>query len=139
MKRIYVIVFAVLTSVLSTASAFAQGYGAQATIPFNFRVGNTPLPAGHYRITPESTHVVLLRNLDNLKVAAFSMVTPDAGSRSTTARLAFHRYGDQYFLNRIDCSACAMNVEIPLSKVEKSAMREQAIVRPSDQVFLALK
>ena len=40
-------------------------------------------------------------------------------------KLVFTKYGDQYFLHEILCSACGMNVALPSSKHEKLARARQ--------------
>ena len=113
----------------------------KATVPFDFAVGNSHLPAGTYTISSAdlrgSTGLVI--RSDSGKISVLTTAYAD-GKDSKNSKLVFDKYGDQYFMREILCSNSDMNVELPVSKAEKKAAQYQASLQDSnkDQVFIAL-
>lgn len=140
MKRITSIAFFALASLLTVGNLPAQDVVVQATIPFAFRVGNTSLPAGTYRITSSTTSdsVITIRNREKLDVAALSITRPADSKDDADGKLVFNRYGGQYFLSQILCP-WKMSVELPTSKTEQRAKQREASLEQNHQVLLALK
>jgi hypothetical protein len=126
-----------LASLVAVGSMSAQDHVVQANIPFGFTVGSKALPPGTYVITAETPHVIVIRN-KSTNAAALSAAY-GAGNETENGKLVFNRYGDQYFLSEVLCSSVDMSLKIPTSKVEKRAQLQEATLRNSDQVFLALK
>ena len=141
MKRISAIAICALASLVAAGSAVAQGHAVKATVPFDFAVGNSRLPAGTYTITtvdsPSSTGLAI--RSDSGKVTVLINAYAD-GKQSKNSKLVFDKYGDQYFMREILCSNADMNVELPVSKAEKQSQRQEASLPNSDrgQVFVAL-
>lgn len=139
MKRITAIAFA-LAALVTAGSAMAQEHAVKATVPFDFTVGNAHVPAGTYTIwsAGSSGNLIEVRN-DNGKATIFGTAYA-AGKSSQTGKLVFDKYGDRYFLHDILCSTVSMNLELPVSKAEKSAQSQQASLQSEnkDQVFIAL-
>jgi hypothetical protein len=79
-------------------------------VPFDFYVGKELLPAGDYRfemgaMTPftAKSSSLLVRRQDGSSVTGIFTI-PGSGSLSIdTDRLHFNRYGNKYFLARIEC------------------------------------
>jgi hypothetical protein len=142
MKHITMIAIAVciLASFAVAGTVSAQDHAARATVPFNFNVGDTWVPAGTYTMTSDnrSPDVIFIRSKDN-KIALMRLAQSDS-RRLDVGSLVFTRYGDQYFLREILCSSCRMNVAFPGSKHEKLARTrlEAGLSSPTD-VYLALK
>ncbi len=59
---------------LATASAYAQTGVVKATVPFNFIVNKTELPAGDYKIQPMG-----------LTASAMAIESPDGGRQGVLA------------------------------------------------------
>lgn len=139
MKRITTIALCLLASLVAAGTASAQDHAAKATIPFGFNVGNTWLPAGTYTMTSDSQspNVISIRNADN-KISLLS-VGQAADRRPDSRSLVFKKYGDQYFLHEIRCSACRMNVAFSGSKRERLAQKREASAAPPTDIYLALK
>jgi hypothetical protein len=140
MKRITSIVGFVLASLVTTGTGLAQTYSVKATVPFNFAVGRTWLPAGTYVISEMSPQLIALRTGDQRRQLAVSFVQPENTSTVTQGKLVFHKIGDRYFLSQIDCPAASMTASLPTSKLEKKArehMEEASVSRP-EQVLIAL-
>jgi hypothetical protein len=139
MKRMTAIAFFALATLVTAGSAVAQEQAVKANVPFDFAVGNTTVPAGTYTISVDAardSHLILLRN-DTGKVTIMATAFAD-GRTSQTGKLVFDKRGDQYFLHEILCAAVDMNLELPVSKAEKSAQRLQASMPQNDQVYIAL-
>jgi hypothetical protein len=73
---------------------------AVAKIPFDFQVNQTALPAGTYTVIMDSNVVTIrLRNNDTDK--SILVMPPGRDSNKSEPKLAFHHYGDHYFLSGI--------------------------------------
>ncbi len=137
MKRIASIALFALVSFVTVGFASAQERAVKADVPFDFTVGNKLVPAGTYTISAVSYGVIEIQNRD-AHVAMLSTTTHDA-NESKTAKLVFHKYGDQYFLSEILCASADMNMAVPTSKVETRAHDQQASLQNASQIFVALK
>jgi hypothetical protein len=142
MKHIKVFANAVclLASLAATGTVSAQDHAATATVPFNFNVGDTWVPAGTYIMTSDMSHpeVISIRSKDG-KTTLLSVTRSEDRRSSNAGKLVFTKYGDQYFLHEIFCSRCGMNVAFPGSKHERLARTrlEAGLLNPTD-VYLAL-
>src|SRR5579862_2707288 len=76
----------------------AQNPNMQATIPFDFQIGKTHLPAGDYHLTyAPSTKLLWLFEARTHKGAAILTIPVERNAASDTGMLKFNRYGDEYF------------------------------------------
>lgn len=111
--------------VLSAAPAFAQGMPSlRAQVPFEFSISNKAMPAGKYEIVKGSVNgTVVVRAADH-KTVAGSLGTPIGNKREAAAtQLLFHRYGNQYFLARIEIEGWGNAIELPKTKSERQAAK----------------
>jgi hypothetical protein len=141
MKRIAAIALLVAASFLTAGSAMAQDHAVKATIPFNFTVGGSLLPAGTYTLRSETDSPTILRITDWEKgVRILTVVTPDWNPQRQANVLVFHKYGNQYFLSEIRSQASSMNVNFSTSKQEKRAKAQTQLagLRTSDDAIVAL-
>jgi len=141
MKRIAAIALFVASTLLTAGSAVAQDRQVKATVPFNFTVNNSWLPAGTYTIGSNSDTPNLLSIRDRAKsVHILAMGLTDPRDSEKVGKLVFHRYGNQYFLCEIRSQESAINVQLATSKQEKRAREEtqQAGLRVNDDVMIAL-
>jgi hypothetical protein len=138
MKRTTAIALIAIANFAMAGTSFAQSNGVQATVPFDFTVGNKLFPSGTYAIKPESmtANVISIRNHDK-PIAVLSLVHRDSNKSPNGGQLLFHKYGGQYFLSEILCEQADMNVEITPSKAEKRAQLQQATLEPSSQIAVA--
>lgn len=95
--------FAMLSSLtlLTAAGALAQsGDLLKADIPFEFRVGDTRMPAGHYDLRVGTTSgAVWIRSGHN---AASSLTyAVDTHAKGDNGKLVFTRYGKTYVLSTV--------------------------------------
>ena len=140
MKRITAIAFFVLAALVTAGSAMAQDHAVKANVPFDFTVGNAHVPAGTYTILSTGSPVIVELRNDSGKVHIFGSAYA-SGKEPTRSSLVFDKYGDRYFLHEIRCSTIStMNVDLPVSKSEKSVQRQEASLQQNnrDEIFVAL-
>ena len=130
MKRHLNILMAIAMLVaLFTVSARAQitsGQKVVANIPFTFSVGGKTLPAGRYTITmlnPTSDRKLLqLRSADGRSTAMILTISVNAKASEKT-KLAFRRYGDQYFFAHAQLAGDATTLSTFKSRAERAQER----------------
>lgn len=120
MKHTMVVAFVALASILSAGKVMAQSHEVRATVPFDFTVGDSLLPAGNYSIMPLSASTIEIRNQEK-HLAILASAVGDSDQSANDGKLVFNRYASQYFLREIRCSSAAMNVNLPSTKAEKRA------------------
>jgi hypothetical protein len=124
---------------MAPTGASAQN-GQQATIPFDFTVGQVLLPAGTYVITHVTPGLISVRGWKGKElVGAMTLITPVDGVRRNAHQLIFHRYGDQYFLSEFRGDPGEFAGRIDASKVEQRVQRQQAAAANQDNTVIALK
>jgi hypothetical protein len=142
MKNIAAIALFVAAGFITAGSAMAQDHKVTATVPFDFSVDGTSLPAGHYTIGSDANtpHILTIRDWDKgVKVMAITLT--DESNSKYDNKLVFHRYGNRYFLREIHANGASMNCRLVPSKQEKSAKAstEEASLRVNNDVMIALK
>jgi hypothetical protein len=132
MKRITV--FAFLTAALiSMGSVCAHAQASGFTVPFDFTVGNQVFPAGNYQVSYYPTkNAILIRSQDERFHAFTATHLADPSTRD--GEVVFTKYGNQYFLHEVLCSAMSMNVAVPTSRLEKRARIQEAQLPHSEAV-----
>ena len=141
MKHITAIVLFIAAAFITAGKAIAQDYAVQATIPFNFTVNGSQLPAGNYTLGSDVTNPRILKISDRTQhVHVMALAMPSADEKRKANQLVFHKYGNQYFLCEIRSQESAINVQLATSKQEKRAREEtqQAGLRVNDDVMIAL-
>ena len=119
MKRITSAIALFVASIFITAGVWAQS--VKATIPFDFTVNNTTVPAGTYIISSASTDHLVLRISDQKDVHLLSTALPNPANAGRANVVVFHKYGNQYFLSEILSETASMNLRLPVRKAEKRA------------------
>ena len=141
MKRIAAIALFVAATFITAGSALAQDHQVKATVPFNFTVNGSWLPAGNYTIGSGSigTNVLSIADREK-KVHILAMGLTDSNYRGNSSKLVFHKYGDQYFLSEICYANSSTKVDFPTSKAEKRArtQAQEAALRVNNDVMVAL-
>ena len=139
MKRFTAIALLALPGLLMAGNNLsAQDRQVQASIPFAFRVGNAPLPAGTYRISKSDNGIITVANYAHPSLRVFTMTSETTSTDRGAGKLIFNKYGDQYFLSRV-LAPSSMTVVVPTSKLEKRARTETARLGYGGTVLLALK
>jgi hypothetical protein len=128
-------VFATLSSLtlLTAAAALAQSDVAlQIDIPFEFHIGTTILPAGHYEMRPQFVRDVLQIRCRERRVSALIVMNgADARTMPQLATLKFNRYGNTYFLSRVWIPEYSQRRELSKSKAEFEFVRNSSPVPPA--------
>lgn len=141
MTRIPALAHLVAIAVIATGSAFAQDHSVTATVPFNFTVNGTSLPAGSYTISSDSAraNVLSIRNRQE-KVNIWAVGMVDSNEPGQAGSLVFHKYGDRYFLSDIRYSHSSTKAHFPSSKAEKRAREHtlEAGLNINREVLIAL-
>lgn len=113
----------------------------RANIPFEFSVGKKTLPAGEYtlRQTNRNSDLPVLQiksrnGNDSALVRAMFVI----GSAPETAKLVFHRYGNQYFFAEAWVDGDTSGLRAPKTRAERVAQRELAGIKPTAET-VALK
>ena len=117
MKRNLFGILITLTLALLISVPLSAQTIAKATVPFDFTVGQTKMPAGTYEISPLS-HAILIMDRKTAKsvLSLFNSEEPSRGD--STPRLVFHRYGDKYFLSQVSRGNGGAVMQLPTSKLE---------------------
>jgi hypothetical protein len=137
MKRNTVLAYFAAT-LISMGSACAHAQAPRFTVPFDFTVGNQVLPAGTDQVSYEATKTaILIRSQDDDRSHAFATTYPadyPADPSTSGGKVTFTKYGNQYFLHEVLCSALSMNVALPTSRLEKRARIQEAQLPHSETV-----
>ena len=120
-----IILSAGAVALLGASGLYAQTE-ATATIPFEFSVQNTTLPAGDYTMSAasKSHDVMSIENVETRKtilVLAPSNVSEYKGAKDKNVVL-FHRIGDRYFLAEVKTDA--VRGHVGPSKLERELASE---------------
>ncbi len=98
MKNVRYLVIAVLILMAAAVPSFAQVSSTKVSVPFEFQVGNSILPAGDYSLTQFAGQGLVIENA-NGKGAAVAITDATGGNgEARQPHLTFHRYGEKYFL-----------------------------------------
>ena len=134
-RQVYTLVAMIVVVGSMAVAAQAQTNGRSqliANIPFQFSVGNKTLPAGEYtvsQVNPASDRAVLqLRRKDGKATAMVQMMTA-IGKAQESAKLIFHRYGNQYFFAQAWLDGEQTGLEAPKSRAERAAQSEIGRIR----------
>lgn len=105
-NRIFNVALLVSVVVLLTAALHAQMPIRQplfrVDVPFAFMAGGTHLPAGHYHVYHPGDPYLVVIEKDDGRARAMTYVHPAANDPSTSStKLVFNKYGDQYFLSQV--------------------------------------
>lgn len=101
-----VITFALILSisaVVVSAANTATSSTVTFDVPFDFQIGNDKYEAGTYRVKRENQNTVLVESLDGSD-AKFILAgnSNDILKSFDHSRLTFYKYGDRYFLRKIN-------------------------------------
>jgi len=127
-----------LVAVLAAAAAFAQSSTRlQATVPFDFLVGNKALPAGDYTVAGgPAAGTIMIRSADGKKGAIVLAQEVYLMSARESARLIFHRYGSTYFLSEVEDYGSVGHKLRPTSREHEMEAKRAS---PESAVILARK
>ena len=149
MKKFTVAALFTLAGIVSAGSAFAQTkHEVEAHVPFEFSVGDKVLPAGNYRFdevsSPISANEVVIQNIDQPRYTVLARGSDgpwDVLPNNVISRghLVFDQYNGEHFLREVRGPLSAINVELPKSKAEKGAERNQvSSLSTPEQITVAM-
>jgi hypothetical protein len=132
MKRTTALAF-LTAALISMGSSCAYAQASAFTVPFDFSLGNQVFPAGAYQVSyyPAKT-AILIRSQDERFHAFAPAHSADPSTKDS--EVVFTKYGNQYFLHEVLCSAACMSVKIPESRPEKEARIQEAQLPHSETV-----
>jgi hypothetical protein len=123
---------------LASVSGYAQSSSMRVSIPFEFTVGRTVLPAGDYTVHGNSFVGLVgfqTTNLDSRAcVVAIRAVRDKAQDQSI---LVFNHYGSNYFLARVWWAASTDGLEFPKTRTEIEAAKTAGVRRPEQVTLMA--
>ncbi len=125
---------------LVVASSLAAQSRLTANIPFGFSVTNKTLPAGSYTITVSSGGSILsLTSGSDLKstIVLLSCTGYDRDLQGAQSQLVFHRYGNEYFLSRIEDGPRGTTSQLPPTRDEKERARTASVEKVQVLALLA--
>ena len=128
--------FRVLMSLLAAVMLgmpviYAESEGSlSATIPFDFIVGKTTLPAGAYTVSAlgNGARTLQVRSTDFKSSIMVVTLGVHAVSAKNEPRLVFHRYGNKHFLVTVWSDYSKEGRGIPESSLEREITRNQKSV-----------
>ena len=116
--RIPLFVMASGLALLTLASPVVYGQArVVVNIPFEFRVGDRPLPAGQYAVEPLADPA-MLRISDGAGHVSVTISNSALKPVKTYATVAFNRYGDMYFLSEVHWADTGISRQLMRSKLE---------------------
>jgi hypothetical protein len=92
--------FAAAGAVVMMAISVMAQTAIRANIPFEFRVGDTVLPAGTYDFDTQAYRVVRISGMDKDLAVPFSPLGRSIWMPKP-AKLVFNHYGSDYFLSEV--------------------------------------
>jgi hypothetical protein len=137
MKKLSLSLIGALSMLLSGGSAYAQAVHVRASIPFEFTVNNTALPAGIYElVSMGGTNPSLLKircfGGPEIYVNTSSLESPNP---SAASKLVFQRYGSTYFLSQLMTEGTRAALKFSKTRAERQEAKNAA----GQQVLLAAK
>ena len=110
--------------VTAVVSANAQSEQARATVPFDFIVGDTTLPAGNYAIGKASSGGDCLKISNTVAKGAAMRLTIALDGKSENSKLVFHRYGERYFLAEVWTDENSQGRQLMKGRQERAIEKE---------------
>jgi hypothetical protein len=98
MKRLHFGVALVMT--ITFSSLQAQTMNLRATIPFEFRLGDSQMPAGDYTIQHLDGKLIMRPQCCSKPAIILTFAT-NLPRESNTPGLLFHRYGETFFFDKV--------------------------------------
>ena len=133
MKKQILSIVATLTLIIPMAIIGFAGLRARvsADIPFNFMIGDKEFKSGEYSIgrvnSIGTSETLILRSEDNREAFNFN-VNNVYGKGEPSAKLVFHRYGNQYFLAQVFDGESSEGYGLLKSKAEREASKNHDVI-----------
>jgi hypothetical protein len=101
----------------------------RVSIPFQFNVGNTTMPAGDYlvrELNENTTASTLQISRQDGGANVIVNVIGEMGQAQAISKLTFHRYGNQYYFAGLWIDGEKDGLQAPKSKAERATQKEMA-------------
>ncbi len=117
-KAIAIALILSVSAVIVSAGTAPSASAVTFAVPFDFQIGNDKYPAGKYRVTRENQNAVLIEDLEGT-IAKFLVAgnSNDSLSSFDQSNLTFYKYGDRYFLRKVNSPT--ISVYVGVSRDEK--------------------
>jgi hypothetical protein len=118
MKKMLLLTLVLTLSIFSVTSAASSTIKLKAHIPFAFYVGSAELPAGEYifslrEIAPHSASASALAVLrKDGTIITWLPTLPGSDCRTMEDRLQFNKYGNKYFLSKVESWGSQANLRV---------------------------
>jgi hypothetical protein len=123
---------------LASVSGYAQSSSMRVSIPFEFTVGQTVLPAGDYAVQGNSLAGLVSIQTTNLNSRAFATAIRAVRSNAQDQpTLVFNHYGSSYFLAKAWWASSTDGLEFPKTKTEIEAAKTAGVRRPEQLTLMA--
>jgi hypothetical protein len=107
----------------------AQTSTARAEVPFDFRMGQSVMPAGTYLIQ-SSGALLTVREESGTRKSAMQLTLPTSRAQvSSQPKLEFHRYGSDYFLAAVWSQQSHEGRVLPKTKLEQELSRHSQFLQ----------
>jgi hypothetical protein len=121
---------AVLFIAFTSTLVQGQTIDLRATIPFEFRVGQTEMPAGEYVIHHLPQGALILREDGGRHTALVALTVGEYRPAALqTGELQFNRYGQTYFLAKLWAPASRDGVALRMSPRETELARQLGLAQ----------
>jgi hypothetical protein len=138
MKRNLIASFALAVAAMAvSAPAVLAATPEQATIPFDFQLGRTALPAGTYKVETNGFGPVSVRNMHS-GYTRMALGMAEQSSKASHARLVFRCYGSKRFLAEIWGEGIT-GVKVPETKQEQEYRASSESPVQEQVILLAMK
>ncbi len=133
-KQHFTIAMLGLLWTLAVASVHAQSRTRiEASIPFDFTVGETKLKAGPYEVTARNAVALMIRSKNSGGAAIRLTNSIRASEPSSGTKLVFHRYRQSYFLAEVWTVAENSGRQLLKSQQERAIEKQIAAGSSKDQ------
>ena len=125
----------ILMLAVLTGLASAQTRTITAQVPFDYVLKGKTMLAGETTIKVQGdVQPILWISSENARAVVF-VNSAQSNRASSMTKLVFHRYGDRYFLARIERAGESLGYELPATKLE-AELRAQNVAE-NDVILLA--
>jgi hypothetical protein len=108
-----------LIAIVVCCGLHAQSVTLQAKIPFEFRLGDTLMPAGEYQWHYSASMLVVKEQGGSYAAATTLPIHTSRREAVDKGTLLFNRYGDTYFFTKLWAAGSLDGLELPQGSWEK--------------------
>ena len=116
-----------LMLLMMVGGSMAQTISVKASVPFDFVVNGSTLPAGVYTIQSFGVtdgRTLRVGNSDNHHGALVNAVNMEAKKTAPQTKLVFRRYGDRYFLAQVWIAGSDQGEVVPMGHRESELSKD---------------